>query len=94
MTVGVAVGVRSRILTYEQVKEIPKIQRYLNRPGLIEISKIARGERRRRDRGIAEAVKRWGYSERKVADYLGLHYSTLSRSIRREGDSKTSKSKT
>jgi len=66
---------------YEEVKEIPKIQRYLNRPSLTEIFKNARGEKRKRDRGIAEAVKRWGYSGREVANYLGLHYSTVSRLI-------------
>jgi len=79
---------------YEGVKEIPKIQRYLNRPSLTEIFKNTRGEKRKRDTGIAEAVKRWGYSEREVADYLGLHYSTVSRLIRKEADSETSKSKT
>ena len=79
---------------YEGVKEIPKIQRYLNRPGLTEIFKNARGGKRKRDRGIAEAVKRWGYSEREVADYLRLHYSTVSRLIRRGADSEISKYKT
>jgi hypothetical protein len=67
---------------YEEVKEIPKSQRYLNRPSLTEIFKNTRGERRRRDRSIAEAVRRWGYSEREVADILSLHYSTVSRLIR------------
>jgi putative transposase len=71
---------------YEEVKEIPKIQRYLNRPNLTEIFKNARGEKRKRDRGIGEAVKRWGYSEREVADYLRLHYSTVSKLIRRGGE--------
>jgi REP element-mobilizing transposase RayT len=79
---------------YEEVREIPKIQRYLNRPSLVEIFKIARGEKRRRNIGITEAVKRWGYSEREVADYLRLHYSTVSRLIRREANSKISKYKT
>jgi len=79
---------------YEEVKEIPKIQRYLNRPTLTEIFKIARGEKRRRDRGITEAVKRWGYSERQVADYLRLHYSTVSRLIKGEANPRTSKYKT
>jgi REP element-mobilizing transposase RayT len=79
---------------YGEVKEIPKSQRYLKRPSLTEIFKNTRGERRRRDRGIAEAVRRWGYSEREVADTLKLHYSTVSRLIRKGADSKTSKSKT
>jgi REP element-mobilizing transposase RayT len=79
---------------YEEVKEIPKVQRYLNRPNLTEIFKNARGEKRKRDRGIAEAVKRWGYSEREVGDYLTLHYSTVSRLIRRGVNIEISKSKT
>jgi REP element-mobilizing transposase RayT len=79
---------------YEEVKEIPKVQRYLNRPNLTEIFENARGEKGKRDRGIAEAVKRWGYSEREVADYLRLHYSTVSRLIRRGANIETSKSKT
>jgi len=87
----------SRLLDYArgygEVKEIPKSQRYLKRPRLTEIFKNTRGERRRRDRGIAEAVRRWGYSEREVADTLRLHYSTVSRLIRKGADSKTSKSK-
>jgi putative transposase len=68
---------------YEEVKEIPKVQRYLNRPSLTEIFRNAKGEKRKRDRGIVETVKRWGYSEREVADYLRLHYSTVSRLIRK-----------
>jgi REP element-mobilizing transposase RayT len=79
---------------YEEVKEIPKAQRYLNRPNLGEIFKNAIGEKRKRDRGIAEAVQRWGYSEKEVADYLGLHYSTVSKLIMREANIGTSKSKT
>jgi putative transposase len=79
---------------YEEVTEIPKVQRYLSRPNLPKIFRNAREEKRKRDRGIAEAVKRWGYSEREVADYLGLHYSTVSRLIRRGANIETSKSKT
>lgn len=79
---------------YEEVKEIPKVQRYLNRPNLTYIFKNTGRERRKRDRAIAEAVKRWGYSEREVADYVRLHYSTVSRLIRRGANSERSKSKT
>ena len=78
---------------YEEVKEIPKVQRYLNRPRLTEIFKNTKGEKRRRDRGIAEAVERWGYSEREVANHLRLHYSTVSRLIN-ERNAKISKLKT
>jgi REP element-mobilizing transposase RayT len=66
---------------YEEVIEIPKSQRYVTRPSLGEIFKNAEGGKQRRDVGIAEAVMRWGYSEREVANHLGLHYSTVSRLI-------------
>ena len=32
-----------------------------------------------RNERVAKAVGEWGYSQREVADYLSLHYSTLSR---------------
>jgi len=66
---------------YEEVIEIPKGQRYVTRPSLGEIFKDAEGGKQKRDAGIAEAVTRWGYSEREVANHLGLHYSTVSRLI-------------
>jgi REP element-mobilizing transposase RayT len=72
---------------YEEVIEIPKSQRYVTRPSLGEIFKDAEGGKQRRDAGIAEAVARWGYSERGVANHLGLHYSTVSRLIN-EGHTK------
>jgi putative transposase len=66
---------------YGQVIEIPKGQRYVTRPTLGEIFKGAEGGKQKRDAGIADAVTRWGYSEREVANHLGLHYSTVSRLI-------------
>ena len=72
---------------YEEVKEIPKGQRYVTRPDLGEIFKDVEGEKRKRNARIADAVTKWGYSEREVASHLGLHYSTVSRLIN-EGDTK------
>jgi putative transposase len=66
----------------EHIKEIPRSQRYLGRPSLDALFKDtkARGKLER-DRRIYEAVQHYGYSEREVADYLNLHYSTVSRLI-------------
>jgi hypothetical protein len=72
---------------YEEVIEIPKGQRYVTRPSLGEIFKDAEGGKQKRNRGIADAVTKWGYSGREVANYLGLHYSTVSRLIN-EGHTK------
>ena len=43
-----------------------------------------------RDEGKAQAVGKWGYSQREVADYLSLHYSTLSR-LMKEMEKSTNK---
>ena len=32
-----------------------------------------------RNRRIAEAVSDWGYTQKDIADCLGMHYSTVSR---------------
>ena len=66
------------------IKEIPKSQRYIKRPGLEEIfaDKQMRNKADRTAR-IREAVETHGYSQKEVADYLGLHYSTISRLSRR-----------
>ncbi|MEW6067363.1 MAG: helix-turn-helix domain-containing protein [Nitrospirota bacterium] len=33
------------------------------------------------NRKAKEAVGRYGYSQKEVADYLGIHYSTVSRMV-------------
>lgn len=55
-----------------------KRQRYLGRP---ELKRLFAGKlnKDKRDRLIADAVNRYGYSQREVADFPGLHYSTASR---------------
>ncbi len=65
---------------YEEVKEIPREQRYLGRPGLKDMfSEKVMKDRKTRNERVARAVGEWGYSQREVANYLRLHDSTLSR---------------
>ena len=63
---------------YEEIREIPRSQRYLSRPKLKSLfeGKLSKSKR---DALIVRAVHRYGYSQREVADFLGLHYATLSR---------------
>ena len=65
---------------YEEVKEIPKSQRYIGRPGLAELLKGTRG-RKEISRKAKEAIEKYGYSQKEIADYLGIHYSTVSRIV-------------
>ncbi len=76
---------------HEDITEIPRRQRYINRPSLDRLFKVKIKDKHKRDMGIKEAVEGYGYSQKEVADYLGLHYSTISRLIK---DNETSKSKT
>jgi len=65
---------------HKNMPEIPKSQRYATRPVL---EKLFEGsilsDRGKRDRMIREAVEKFGYTQRAVADYLGFHFTYVSR---------------
>jgi hypothetical protein len=61
----------------ERQHEVPRVQRQPVRPPLEEIL------HRRADRGIAVAYQQYGYRLREIADYLGIHYATVSRRLRK-----------
>ncbi|HPC73842.1 MAG TPA: transposase [Syntrophales bacterium] len=54
--------------------EIPHRERHAVRPSLPEIFRV-----RNRNEGIREAINRWGFKLKEVGDYLGLHYSRVSK---------------
>ncbi len=61
------------------IPEIIKDQRMMNRPSLEDIfSKVSKKNRLKRDKLIKTAVLEYCYSQREVAEYLGLHYTTIS----------------
>jgi hypothetical protein len=67
----------------KQIPEITKGQRFMNKPPLGDIFKSeVIGDRQRRDSKIEEAVLEYGYSQREVADYLGMHFTSVSRILR------------
>jgi len=67
----------------EAIKEIPRQQHYAGRPELKEIFKrrSSRGERGRNEK-IYNAHIRYGYRLKEIADYLGIHYTTVSKVIK------------
>jgi REP element-mobilizing transposase RayT len=70
-------------------KEIPRSQRYINRPILDALFKGNMIEdKRERNRRIREAVEEYGYAQKEVADYLRMHYSTISRLMGKEEKSR------
>jgi REP element-mobilizing transposase RayT len=63
------------------VKEIPRTQRYVCRP---ELSTLFPGIiiKAERDKQIHRAHIQHGYSLRQIADFLGIHYSTVSKILK------------
>ncbi len=66
------------------IKEVARLQRYAARPSLSELFKREkRGDREERDKIIYAAYVRHGYTMKEIAEYLGFHYATISRAIKR-----------
>ena len=68
----------------KQIKEIPRRERYVSRPSLEKIfrGKEAKGQR---DLGVQSAHMSHGYTLKEIADYLGIHYTTVSKVIAKGG---------
>lgn len=65
---------------HRDIPEISKSQRYAARPSLEKLFKgTILGDRAKRDRTIREAVEKFGYTQRAVADHLGFHFTYVSR---------------
>ena len=76
---GFGEGLRHLVTKKQQIREIPKGQRFVGRPTLDKLfSQRSRGKTSR-DQLIIKAVTDYGYSQMELASFLGLHYSTISR---------------
>ena len=75
-------------------QEIPKRERLLSHPTLEELFEGTEGDRALRDQRIHEAFRVDGYTLFQIQEYLGLHYSTISRIAKRVAAAQMSKNKT
>jgi putative transposase len=75
---GFVEGLIPHVTEKRQIREIPRGQRYIGRPSLMDLFR-AKDRKFTRDRKIVDAVKKYGYSQIEIANYLKLHYSTVSR---------------
>jgi REP element-mobilizing transposase RayT len=80
---GFAEALKGHVKGYEKIREIPRGQRLIGRPALQSLFGVKIQSRSKRDRMIAKAVHEYGYSQVEVAGHLGLHYSTLSRIVKK-----------
>ena len=65
----------------ENLKEITKKQLYVTRPPLNEIFKPK--DQKSKDQVMYEAHQQYGYTLKDIAEYIGVHYTTVSRVIKR-----------
>jgi hypothetical protein len=73
----------SHIRKHQDIPEIPKSHRYVNRPSLDNIfPKNMIVDKRRRDKKIIDAVQKYGYTQQQIAVHLNMHYSTISNLVR------------
>jgi len=78
------VRLRAPLRGKDLLKEVPRVQRYVARPGLAEIFKDKkRGRERRNEEMIYRAYVDHGYRMGEIAEYLGVHYTSISRAIKR-----------
>ena len=76
-------GLIRHIRKQKDLPDIPKSQRYVNRPSLGKIfSNEILQDKGKRDRKIAEAVEEYGYRQREVADYLDMYFTSVSRILK------------
>lgn len=83
---GFVKSLKEHVKGRQGIPEIVKSQRFLSRPALEEVlgSEVLRN-RRARDEAMRKAVYDHGYTQKEVADHLGLHFTSVSRILRTKG---------
>jgi REP element-mobilizing transposase RayT len=67
---------------YEDIREIPKSQRLLYRPALRTLfTEEIVGDKKKRNQTIKKAFGEYGYTQKEIADHIGLHCTSVSRLI-------------
>jgi putative transposase len=62
----------------QKIKEIPRPQRYPGRPSLDRLfANIGTETRQKRNKQVVEAHFTHGYTLKEIADYLNIHYTTV-----------------
>jgi REP element-mobilizing transposase RayT len=71
----------------EDIKEIPRIQRHAGRQRIADLfNKEKKVTRKVRNKRIYNAHIRYGYTLKEIAEYLGVHYTTVSKAVKETED--------
>jgi len=86
---------QEKLSTKENEKEIAKTERFASRPDLEEIFKDVK-TKKIRNKKIYKAYKDYRYSLKEIGDFFNIHYSTISRIVKKikEARNENSKNKT
>lgn len=77
-------GLMEYIKGHRDIKEIPRSQRYADRPRLeMLFTEGIIKDRMKRNRIAKDAIERYGYTQKEVADFIGIHYSVVSRLLKK-----------
>ena len=74
---------KARLTNPESLAEIPKTERYATRPDLQNLLGSGFSSRMEKASRIYQAHMEYGYTQKQIADFLNVHYSTVSRAIQR-----------
>ncbi|MCK4504155.1 MAG: transposase [Candidatus Aegiribacteria sp.] len=78
-------SLRDIMIDSKNESEFTKYQRYSNRPLLEKLFPSGvRSVKEARDKAIYKAYIEYGYSQKEIADFLKLHFATVSRIIKNE----------
>jgi putative transposase len=70
---------------HRDIPEIPRSQRYTDRPSLEKLfNEKTAGNKKKRNKMISEAVEKYGYRQREVADHLGMYFTSISRIVNKK----------
>jgi hypothetical protein len=76
-------GLRSQLTATRQLHEVPRVQRYADRPALATLFRDSPSlSNAARDRLISTAHVDYGYSLSAIGRALGLHYTTVSKIVK------------
>ena len=81
---GFVVQLESMLVARRSVAGIPKEQRYAARPPLSRVFAMhQQWTRAEKDQAIHQTHTVFGYTQKAIADFLGVHYSTVNRAVKR-----------
>jgi REP element-mobilizing transposase RayT len=76
---------KSKLDVSSDLREIPRLQRYAERPVLTELLREElRRDKVQRNRAIYRAHVTYGYTLREIADHLTVHYTTISKVMNKD----------